>query len=186
MRALLENPLHTYPLYDPLFLWLTSLHVPNISGAWRPKRTKRVYNCADMADITYSEKAPDREAYFALFETTGWNGKYKATASDLATVIRNSWYTLSVYDDEQLVGFGRVLCDGIMHAMIFDLIVHPDHQHRGIGSEILSRLVAVCNEQGICDIQLFAANGMRLFYEKHGFTVRPDNAPGMELGRELQ
>ncbi|MCK5246086.1 GNAT family N-acetyltransferase, partial [Candidatus Bipolaricaulota bacterium] len=64
----------------------------------------------------------------------------RATASDLATPIENSWYTLSAYDDNQLIGFGRLLCDGVMHAMIFDLIVHPDHQHRGIGSEILRRL----------------------------------------------
>ena len=135
-----------------------------------------------MADITYSEKAPDHEAYFALFETTGWNTKYRASASDLATAIENSWYTLSAYEKEQLVGFGRILCDGVMHAMIFDLIVHPTHQRRGIGSEILKRLVAICRAQGICDVQLFAANGMRTFYEEHGFTVRPNDAPGMELG----
>jgi N-acetylglutamate synthase-like GNAT family acetyltransferase len=136
-----------------------------------------------MAHITYCENAPDHNAYFALFKTTGWNAKYAATPTDLATAIKNSWYTLSAYDDGKLVGFGRVMCDGVMHAMIFDLIVHPTHQHRGIGAEILRRLIAVCRQQGICDVQLFAADGMRSFYEEHGFTLRPDSAPGMELSK---
>lgn len=138
-----------------------------------------------MTNVTYREQAPNREAYFALFETTGWNAKYAATPEDLATAIRNSWYTLSAYDEEKLVGFGRVMSDGVLHAMIFDLIVHPSHQRRGIGSEILSRLLSVCRDAGIPDVQLFAAKGMAPFYEEHGFTLRPDNAPGMELSTNL-
>ena len=134
-----------------------------------------------MANITYSETAPEREAYFALFETTGWNAKYGATPADVATVIANSWYTLSAYDNDQLVGFGRIMCDGVMHAMIFDLIVHPNHQRRGIGSEILRRILSVCRDAGIPDVQLFAATGMASFYERRGFALRPDDAPGMEL-----
>ena len=137
-----------------------------------------------MTNISYCERAPDRDAHLALFETTGWNAKYRVTASALATTTENSWYTLSAYDEGQLVGFGRVLCDGVMHAMIFDLIVCPTHQRRGIGSEILTRLIAVCREQGICDVQLFAAYGMRTFYEKHDFALRPDDAPGMELSQK--
>ena len=134
-----------------------------------------------MAQLTYCENAPDHNAYFTLFETTGWNARYAATPRDLATAIKNSWYTLSVYDDGTLVGFGRVMCDGALHAMIFDLIVHPSYQRRGIGSEVLNRILSVCRDAGIPDVQLFAANGMAPFYERHGFTLRPNDAPGMEL-----
>lgn len=134
-----------------------------------------------MTDIQYCEQTPDRDAYFALFETTGWNAKYQATTDDLAAAIGNSWYHLSAYDGDVLVGFGRIVCDGVLHAVIFDLIVHPSHQRRGIGSEILTRLLTVCSESGIPDIQLFAARGKATFYEKHGFRPRPNNTPGMEL-----
>ncbi len=140
-----------------------------------------MYNRATLAAIEYCKALPDTNAFFALFETTGWNVKYRATPSDLAIALENSWYTLSAYDDGCLVGFGRLMCDGAMHAMIFDLIVQPTHQHRGIGSEILRRLVAVCHEHRIRDIQLFAANDMRSFYERRGFSTRPECAPGMEL-----
>jgi GNAT superfamily N-acetyltransferase len=136
-----------------------------------------------MADITYCTNNPDRDSYFTLFETTGWNATYKASPEDLARALGNSWYILSAYDEGKLVGFGRVMCDGSLHAMIFDLIVHPSHQRRGIGSEILGRILSVCRNAGIRDIQLFAAHGKAPFYEKHGFCLRPDNAPGMELAQ---
>ena len=99
----------------------------------------------------------------------------------MARALGNSWYILSAYDEGKLVGFGRVMCDGSLHAMIFDLIVHPSHQRRGIGSEIFSRILSVCRDAGIPDVQLFAATGMTSFYEKHGFRLRPSDAPGMEL-----
>ncbi len=135
--------------------------------------------------ISYSEEAPDAEAYYALFETTGWNTKYQASSADLAEAIAHSWYHISGYDGDHLVGFGRIVCDRVMHAIIFDLIVHPSHQRRGIGSQILKRLLFACREAGITDVQLFAAQGMAPFYEKHGFAARPGNAPGMELSRDI-
>ncbi len=117
--------------------------------------------------------------YFALFETTGWNNEYQLTSHDLARALKESMFTLSVYDEGRLVGFGRVVSDSI-HAMVYDLIVMPDHQRQGIGGEILDRLVRRCQDAHIRDIQLFCAAGKREFYQRHGFTARPDDAPGMQ------
>jgi ribosomal protein S18 acetylase RimI-like enzyme len=129
----------------------------------------------------YRTALPDADAFFSLFETTGWNVKYAAAPGDLARAMDASWMVLSAYVDGLLVGFGRVVSDGTMHAVLFDVIVHPDHQGRGIGSEILTRLVGACREAGIRDIQLFAAHDKGSFYERHGFRARPENAPGMEF-----
>jgi GNAT superfamily N-acetyltransferase len=82
------------------------------------------------------------------------------------------------------VGFGRVHTDGIMHAMIYEMIVHPDHQRRGIGTQILERLLAWCKENHIREVQLFCATGKRGFYEQSGFFARPPDAPGMQLRRD--
>ena len=68
--------------------------------------------------------------------------------------------------------------------MIYDLIVRPDYQMRGIGGRILERLVDQCLRLGVRDIQLFCARGKRAFYEKRGFAARPDDAPGMQYQRE--
>ena len=134
--------------------------------------------------IELSEQLPDREEYFSLFNTTGWNKDYQASPDDLEKANRNSWLTVSAYDRSRLVGFGRAVTDFVLHAMIFDMIVLPEYQGRGLGTLILTRLVDKCLEAGIRDIQLFCAKGKRPFYEKNGFEVRADDAPGMQLNRE--
>lgn len=123
---------------------------------------------------------PAAAEYHALFETTGWNVDYQATVDDMARVLENSWLVVTAYDGDRLVGFGRAITDQVLHAMIYDMIVHPDYQGQGIGSEILERIVAHCTASGIYDVQLFSARGKREFYERRGFTARPDEGPGMQ------
>lgn len=131
-------------------------------------------------DIHYTNNLPPRDSFFALFETTGWNAEYRLTADELEQALRSSWYLVCAYDEETLVGIGRMVSDGVMHAMIYDMIVDPACQGQGIGTEILKRLVEHCRSHRIRDIQLFCARGKRLFYEKNGFSARPDDAPGMQ------
>jgi GNAT superfamily N-acetyltransferase len=131
-------------------------------------------------NIQFKEELPDIDNYWNLFNTTDWNKEYKFTAADLKRALGNSWYALSAFDSEKLVGFGRVIADGVHHALIVDIIVRPEYQTKGIGSLILERLVEKCREEKIRDIQLFAAANKCGFYEKHGFEQRPHNAPGMQ------
>jgi ribosomal protein S18 acetylase RimI-like enzyme len=131
--------------------------------------------------ITFKEIPPDTNDYWDLFQTTGWNEEYNFTQQDLENAIKNSWYSNSLYDDDKLIGFGRVIADGVHHAFIVDLIIHPDYQGQGLGSKLLDRLVTKCNDSKIRDIQLFAAKDKSGFYEKFGFEKRPLNAPGMQL-----
>jgi GNAT superfamily N-acetyltransferase len=134
--------------------------------------------------ITLSDQLPDKNEYFSLFITTGWNTSYKASPDELEKTNKNSWLIISAYEENKLVGFGRVVTDFVLHAMIFDMIVLPEHQGRGIGTMILKALVKRCKEQGIRDIQLFCAKGKRAFYEQNGFDARAEDAPGMQLRKE--
>jgi GNAT superfamily N-acetyltransferase len=133
-----------------------------------------------MDQITYSETIPPKEKYWDLFQTTGWNETYQATPETLSQAVANSAFYISAYDGDDLVGFGRVVTDGILHAMIYEMIIAPTHQRQGIGSVILTRLVDKCLELGIADIQLFCAKGKADFYQQHGFIRRRPDAPGME------
>lgn len=121
-----------------------------------------------------------------LFETTGWNAEVEVSQDDLALALRNSQCVVAAYDSDRLVGFGRVVTDGILHAMVYDLITDPEYQGRGVGSEVLKRLVAWSQAAGIREIQLFCARGKRGFYERRGFDVRPPDAPGMEYHRRME
>ncbi len=131
--------------------------------------------------VTFKDKLPDIKDYWDLFQTTGWNQKYNFSIKDLANAIQSSWYSTSIYDSDILIGFGRIIADGVHHALIVDLIIHPDYQGQGLGSKLLERLVTKCKDNKIRDIQLFAAKDKFAFYEKFGFEKRPINAPGMQL-----
>jgi len=139
-----------------------------------------------MSEITYKNTLPDIDQYYTLFQSTGWNTDYKATPKELIISIKNSWFSVSAYYQDKLVGFGRMLCDGVLHAVLFDVIVMPEYQMKGIGTEIMNRLLAKCDEYNIRDIQLFCAEDKESFYNKFGFKPRPDNAPGMEIKKSIE
>ena len=132
-------------------------------------------------DTEFRSEIPASDQFWKLFQTTGWNDNYRLSQNDLVQALRSSWYLISAYDDENLVGFGRLVSDGVLHAMIYEMIVLPEYQGQGIGGQILEKLVEKCREAGVRDIQLFCARGKRKFYEKHGFIARPEDAPGMQF-----
>lgn len=134
-------------------------------------------------NIHYLSEIPEMSQFWALFETTGWNHQYQASREELSLALTNSWLVICAYEGERLVGVGRIVTDGVLHAMIYEMIVHPQYQRRGIGSEILTILLQKCLEANIRDIQLFCARGARPFYENHGFVARPEDAPGMQYLR---
>jgi GNAT superfamily N-acetyltransferase len=136
--------------------------------------------------ISYREALPDPESFFTLFETTGWNQGYGLDQDALFQALPASWAAVSAYDGDRLVGFGRVLSDGVLHALIVELIVLPAYQGQGIGGRLLQWLVDRCRAHGIRDIQLFCARGKVGFYERFGFVRRPDDAPGMGWKPEAQ
>lgn len=140
-----------------------------------------------VSHLKFKETHPDSRSYIRLFETTGWNDGYQADELRLGTAISNSWFTLSAYSDEnELVGFGRVVSDGVLYAFICDMIVAPAYQNRGIGSKILRKLIQQCQKAGIRVLWLFAAADKSGFYQKHGFADRPQNAPGMQLNLNIR
>jgi len=135
------------------------------------------------SEITFRPDPPAAIDYQRLFETTGWNQQYRASRKEIYQAISNSWYALSTYHKDELVGFGRVVSDGILYALICDLIVKPAYQGQGIGSSLLHNLIDRCQLQKIRVIWLFSAKGKSAFYKNFGFLERPADAPGMQLLR---
>jgi GNAT superfamily N-acetyltransferase len=130
--------------------------------------------------LTINYNAPDKIEYFNLFESTGWNADYKMSPGLLYETLSNSWFLVCIYNHNKLIGFGRVISDGVLHALIVDLIVDTDFQNCGIGKLILNELITKCKSAAIPDIQLFCAKGKEGFYIKQGFKARPSDSPGME------
>jgi hypothetical protein len=66
--------------------------------------------------ITFLDQLPNKNEYFSLFNTTGWNKAYQAGPDDLERANRSSWLVVSAFDDSRWVDFGRVVTDFVLHA----------------------------------------------------------------------
>ena len=135
----------------------------------------------DLA-IEYQDKVPTAEEFERLFRSSGWTEASAVPSDRLAAALPRAWYAVCARRDGEAVGTGLVLSDGALHALIVDVIVMPEMRGHGIGTEIMKRLIARCQEAGVLQVQLFSARGKRDFYERLGFVARPDDGPGMELG----
>ena len=122
------------------------------------------------------------EDYLRIRSQVGWIELGKEQA---AKALTNSLYIVGAYDNDNLVGMGRIVGDGAVICYIQDLIVVPDSQHLGVGSMVLETLVkhvkSFCIGESKMMLCLMCAKGREKFYEKHGFIARPtDNlGPGM-------
>lgn len=131
------------------------------------------------AVISYSSTAPSADDFKALYDTTGW--EEGRPLDDFSATLKGSWLLCAAYSGDILVGFGRVISDGRMHAFVTEVMVQPSFQGQGIGKEIVKILVRGCIERDVRDIQLFCAEGKRTFYERLGFAARGETRPGMQF-----
>lgn len=86
---------------------------------------------------------------------------------DLKTIFSNSMYKCFLYSNETLIGVGRALADGMDCSYICDVAIHPDHQGKGLGKNIVKKLIEL--SKGHNKIILYSNPGKEEFYSKIGF-----------------
>lgn len=118
--------------------------------------------------ISFVENVPNSTDLYNLYECERWNDFLHLSKEQLYEAMKNSWYILSVYHEDRLIGTGRVVSDGIIVGYISGLIVHPDYRNRGIASDILQKLIEKC-KQSYLAIQLLATGDSITFYQQLDF-----------------
>ena len=84
----------------------------------------------------------------------------------LRRACENSNVVCFAYDGGKLVGMGRALSDGEYQAGLYDLVVLPEYQGRGIGKAIVG---AIHERLPSCTTILYSDPGKEAFYEKCGY-----------------
>ncbi|KAF5795110.1 putative glucosamine-phosphate N-acetyltransferase transcription regulator GNAT family [Helianthus annuus] len=69
----------------------------------------------------------------------------------------------------ELVGFGRAVGDDALTASIYDVMVTPRLQGRGIGRMILQRIIRLLTNKGIYDIAALCSDQDMKFFKACGF-----------------
>ena len=122
--------------------------------------------------IRYDDTRKDlpNEKLFALFWAVGWTNGDGADEHlhHFNTPFCGSSYVISAWDGETLVGCVRVLSDGAVRSVLYDLAVLPEYQGQGIGGTLLTSCVQKYpNTEWIAETTQNRVG----FYEKYGFTL---------------
>ena len=136
--------------------------------------------------MDYKENILCYEDYCRLRESVEWlNFSKEQTEKSL----NNSLYTVVAVKDNQTVGMGRLIGDGLYYVIV-DVVVHPACQKMGIGSKIVDMMIEYVDREtpsgGRSSIQLLAEKGKEIFYEKRGFKILPHDFCGSGMRKVIR
>ena len=122
--------------------------------------------------ISIKENVNSVKEFNYLYDAVGWES-YDKKVSEKA--LANTMYSVSVYDDDKIIGYGRIIGDGIF-LYIHDVMVTPKYQNKKIGSQIMDKLLEKVNQIKVDNpnlrVYLGASKGKEKFYERFGFITR--------------
>ena len=119
------------------------------------------------ASIEYSENRDiPLDAILRLYSANEWSSANKP--NELRGALLNSHSLLTAWDGGRLVGLGNAISDGHLVVYYPHLLVDPEFQRKGIGSQLMKRLMA--KYEGFHQHVLIADGRAIGFYEKCGFT----------------
>ena len=92
------------------------------------------------------------------------------TKKMLLKMLSNSDIVISVWEDRQLVGFGRATTDQTFRAVLWDIVVDKDYQINGIGKRIVKTILKNKLISKVEKIYLMTTY-CEEFYSNNGFIV---------------
>ena len=101
-----------------------------------------------------------------LREAVGWNRMEDEYNNPLMT----SYYHIAVYEDDKMVGYIDSVSNGVTDAYIQDLMVHPDYQGKGLGTELMNQMITYLKENRIYIISVVFEESLKPFYARFGFS----------------
>ena len=87
---------------------------------------------------------------------------------DLRKSLANSDAIISLWDGNEIVGFGRALSDGVFRAVLWDIVIDKNHQGKGYGKLIVNNLLNSRKLKNTKKIYLMTTN-KKLFYSQIDF-----------------
>ncbi len=152
---------------------------------------KRLFPGTEHSRITDKEKANSRIVFSTdrsidlyeleeLCDAVGWS---RRPLRKVKKAIECSFCVVAMYEEfgerRRLVGFARATSDHAFNATIWDVVVHPDLQGRGMGRGLMDRIVNELRTADISNITLFADPHVIDFYRRLGFICDPEGIKGM-------
>ena len=110
-----------------------------------------------------------------LFELVGWKNQ---DSNKLEEAFKYTWKWFTVRDNDDLIGFVRLLSDGIRHVYICNMAVSPKHQSKGVGKSLMKEAMSLLEESNLLP-SLVATPGNYDFYRRYGFKTESNDFTAM-------
>ncbi len=121
------------------------------------------------------ENVKNIDEFNLLYDAVGW-GAYNDNITKQA--LDNTYYSISIYDEDKIIGYGRLIGDTICFMYIHDVMVLPEYQNKKIGTLIMNKLLDKVHELKKINpdmrVYLGASKGKENFYKHFGFIERKD------------
>lgn len=117
----------------------------------------------------------------ALYRQAGWWDGDGDDAAAVQRIIDGSHCFIAAREAGVIIGMGRAISDRTSDAYIQDVTVARSQRGRGIGSEIIKRLIACLEKDGIGWIGLIAEQNSHDFYRPLGFKPMENARPMLRL-----
>lgn len=112
------------------------------------------------------ERAGVVTIYLDLITAVGWAGRDEQT---FARALGESLWT-GIACDEYPRGAARLVGDGAFAVVLYDLVVHPEAQRRGIAGALVSAALAFCRAREVAALECIADPKAALFYRATGWV----------------
>lgn len=138
------------------------------------------YNNKKINIFISKDKKIDLYALEHLCDTVGW---VRRPLKKVKIAIDNSFLIVSFFyqnnDKKKLIAFARATSDNTFNATIWDVVVHPKFQKKGLGKILIQEVIKQLRYSDINTITLFADPQVLKFYTNLGFISDPDGVKGM-------
>jgi ribosomal protein S18 acetylase RimI-like enzyme len=130
--------------------------------------------------IFSSERDIDLYELEELCHAVGWS---RRPMRKVKKALEHSFLVASMWEvrgtQRRLIGFARATSDHAFNATIWDVVVHPDFQGKGLGKALMKYTIKKLRGEDISNITLFADPHVLDFYRSLGFMADPEGIKGM-------
>lgn len=136
-----------------------------------PKETRIVFSTERDIDLYELEE---------LCDAVGWS---RRPLRKVKKAIEHSFLVATMWQvrgtQKRLIGFARATSDHAFNATIWDVVVHPDFQAKGLGKALMKYVLKKLRSEEISNVTLFADPHVVDFYGTMGFVADPEGIKGM-------
>ncbi|UZQ55154.1 GNAT family N-acetyltransferase [Trichothermofontia sichuanensis B231] len=115
-----------------------------------------------------------------LCDAVGWS---RRPLRKVKKALQYSFLVVSMWEQRgtkrRLIGFSRATSDHAFNATLWDVVVHPDYQGKGLGKALMKQVIKKLRSEDISNITLFADPHVVDFYRGLGFVPDPEGIRGM-------